>query len=499
MLVPRPSDVFDRDHEWEALSEFATSPRLPRLGIVSGRRRQGKSFLLRRLCAHAGVRGVYVLAQEQTRQVALQRFVAAMAAHLGIPESIQFPGWDEALRFFMQQLAAASGGPKPPLLVIDEFPYLLQHSPELPSVVQSLYDDARNDATAPGMRLILCGSALSVMTELLSGQKPLRGRAVLDLGLRPFTYRDAARFWNIDDPAVAFEVHAVFGGTPGYRDLVEEPPPGDVEGLPRWLGRTFQPARALLTEVDYLLREDPRITDRALYQSMLSAISLGAGTPAKIGGVLGRSDRSLSHPLTVLESAGFIHRSGDVLKQRGSRWTVTDPIVRFHEAVLLPRRTEFEEHRGEQAVRAARATISSQVLGPHFEELCREWTARFAAQEGLGRMVGPIGSTTISDPRGRTGYEVDVVALAEGEVAGRHDARIALIGEAKSTNRPRSLADLNRLDHIRGLLADRGARATGATLALFSRSGFDSALSRAAAERHDVLLIDLPRLYGRHR
>lgn len=493
MLIDKPAEVFDREREWEALAEFATAPRLPRLGIVSGRRRQGKSFLLRRLCAQPSVSGMYLLAQEQTRQVALRQFADALSAQLGVPGSLRFDDWDGALRFALRQ--QASGGAR--LLVLDEFPYLLRHSPELPSVIQSLYDDARDDPHGAGMRLILCGSALSVMTELLSGQHPLRGRAVLDLSLRPFDYRDAARYWGIADPEVAFETHAVLGGTAGYRDLVDEPPPDRSEGMTRWLGRhVFSPSRTLLTETEYLLREDPRITDRALYQSVLTAISVGAGTPSKIGSILGRPDRSLAHPLAVLESGGFIRRGGDVLRQRGAQWQLVDPIVRLNELVLAPRRSEFEEHRGEAALRAAEHTISAQIHGPHFEELCRQWTARFAAEEALGRVPGPVGSTVISDQRGKTRHELDVVALEAGEITGRRNARVALIGEAKSTSQPRTTTDLARLDYLRGLLDEQGTAAAGAMIVLFSRTGFDAELQRVAAARKDVALVGLPRLYG---
>ena len=69
MGIPKPADVFDRDWEWDSLAAFARPGRLPRLGIVSGRRRQGKSYLLRRLCAHPDVRGLYMLAQEGARRV----------------------------------------------------------------------------------------------------------------------------------------------------------------------------------------------------------------------------------------------------------------------------------------------------------------------------------------------------------------------------------------------------------------------------------------------
>lgn len=124
------------------------------------------------------------------------------------------------------------------------------------------------------------------------------------------------------------------------------------------------------------------------------------------------------------------------------------------------------------------------------------WTARYAADEGLGRPVGTVGATTLSDPRGRTSHDVDVVALEEGEVAGRRDARVALVGEAKAANRPRDLGDLERLERIRSLLVDQGTRAADATLALFSRCGFDRGLRSTAGGRSDVLLVDLAHLYG---
>ena len=58
-LIEKPGDMFDRDFEWVQLSLF-TSDAGPgaTLGVVSGRRRQGKTFLLRALCQATG--GFYV-------------------------------------------------------------------------------------------------------------------------------------------------------------------------------------------------------------------------------------------------------------------------------------------------------------------------------------------------------------------------------------------------------------------------------------------------------
>ncbi|MBO0815945.1 MAG: hypothetical protein J2P30_12510 [Actinobacteria bacterium] len=58
---------------------------------------------------------------------------------------------------------------------------------------------------------------MTVMGQLLAGQAPLRGRASLELPVRPFGYREAAAFWGVNDPQLAVLLHAIVGGTPAYR------------------------------------------------------------------------------------------------------------------------------------------------------------------------------------------------------------------------------------------------------------------------------------------
>ncbi|NQW72837.1 MAG: hypothetical protein HQ453_08910, partial [Actinobacteria bacterium] len=84
MLIPRPDSVFDREQEWSDLSDLAGDSRPGiHLGIVSGRRRQGKTFLLRALTSAAG--GMYHQAQELGRGQALDRFAADVARARNLP------------------------------------------------------------------------------------------------------------------------------------------------------------------------------------------------------------------------------------------------------------------------------------------------------------------------------------------------------------------------------------------------------------------------------
>jgi hypothetical protein len=504
--VPRPSDLFDRVQEWADLTTFvaADTPGL-RLGIVSGRRRQGKSYLLRRLVS--AYSGLYHQAQEVERAQALSRFADDIADDIGLPSgALQFATWDDALRLALGYARRGSSdtttnpsaaGPVR-LVVLDELPYLLAHSPELPSVIQGLYDEAQSGDRPPAS-LILCGSALSIMTDVLSGTKPLRGRAQVNMTIRPFDYRLAREYWGIDNPRVAFVVDAVLGGTAGYRPLIAAMPPADVGGMRDWLaGSVLNPAHALFDETDHLLREDPRIRDKAPYNSVLSAIASGRHSQKEIGSLLARNASQLRHPLEVLESAGFIDRVEDMLLDRRPSYFLADPIVRFAETVSAPNRVQLEERNVTRAWARAEAGFSSQVLGPHFENLARVWTSRHASA-AWGLSLGDVGPAVVNNPAGRAQHEIDVLALADGARRGDDHAPIAVLGEAKATDRPRTTGDLARLEHIRALLASRGHDASGALLVLFSRTGFDADLVTAAAARDDVRLVGLEMLYGEER
>lgn len=514
--LPRPADLFDRTEEWADLATFATATRPGlRLGIVSGRRRQGKSYLLRRLAVACS--GLYHQAQEVERAQALSRFADDVAVGLALPSgTLRFTSWEDALRLalgYPSGIGHPQPGPGHPspssagaqserpasgparLVVLDEFPYLLAHSPELPSVIQALYDEGQDGARPPAA-IILCGSALSVMTEVLSGTKPLRGRAQVNLTIGPFDFRRARDYWGIDDPQVAFLVDAVLGGTAGYKPLVAETPPATVERFRDWLsGSALNPSHALFDETDYLLREDPRIRDKAPYNSVLSAIAAGKHSQKAIGATLERNASQLRHPLDVLESAGFIHRIEDMLLDRRPSYFLADPIVRFAQAVVAPNRALLEERDVAAAWARAEASFASRVLGPHLEHLSRVWAARYAPR-AWDLPLGDVGPAVVNDPEGRAQHEVDVLALGDGRRRGEDRAPIAILGEAKSTHRRRTTADLARLSRIRDLLVARRLDAGDALLVLFSRTGFEADLITTAAGRRDVRLVDLEILYG---
>jgi hypothetical protein len=502
-ILTKPADVFDRDAEWADLADFALSP-LPglRIAVVYGRRRQGKSYLLRRLTGAVG--GLYHLATEQAEPVSLRRFGDSLAAWAGMSAGVfGFGGWEQALRTAAEVMAEPSRSRAfrnaPPLLVLDEFPYLVQETPGLPSLVQSLYDSLGPGAGAGtgSLRLLLCGSAISVMADLLSGTKALRGRAALELRVRPFGYRDARDYWGIADPSAAFAHNALVGGTPGYRELVPDPQvPEDPAQLGGWLARNvLRPSMPLFDEARRVVHEDPRIRDTAAYSSVLAAVAAGESSPTKIGGLLGRPATSLTHQLATLASARFIDRRHDLLLDRRPVVTVADPMVRFHQLVIEPYLADLEAGRARQVWAEAEHTVESKIFGPHFEALAADWVARYASSE-VGLTVGPVGQTVIACREHKVGHEIDILALARGSRPRTPGTPVAFVGEAKHRDRRPGLAELRRLQHLRDLLTAAGHDASDAVVGVFSTAGFtDDLAAEAAASRGKILLTTLGELY----
>lgn len=481
----KPDRIFDREREWSTLESFVVGPDArPRIAVVYGRRRQGKSLLLRALVTEHN--GLYHQALEEEREPALAHLGGLIAAEAGIGGAVTYADW----RVAFSELVRRAGDTR--VIVLDEFPYLTAKSPELPSVIQEAFDAATSEQASP-FRLVLCGSAMSVMSSLLSGQKALRGRVSVESLLKPFDYRQAAAFWGIDDPATAFLVHAVVGGTPGYRALLPGPSPQSEAEFEPWLfAGVLDPSSAMFREADYLLTEDPAISDRALYQSVLAAIAEGRATRSAIGGALGRQDSALRHPLLVLERASFIRRDEDLWRAKRPLLRLDDPYLRFYFAVVRRDLARFEAERTAEAWADAGERFASQVLGPHFEQLARTWTERHASVQTLGGQPSVVGFTQVNDVNARSRVELDVVAVSGNLHADR--PRVLAIGEAKGGVVPRALADLRKLERGRTILGEK-AEVRGAKLLLFSRSGFDREVQQEAAARADLELVDLDRLY----
>ena len=320
---------------------------------------------------------------------------------------------------------------------------------------------------------------------------PLRGRSDVELIIRPFGFRESAHFWGLrSNPDAAFRLHALVGGTPAYRDFGGHPPiDGDID---RWVvGNVLDPASPLFREGRVVIAEDPALAEQSLYWGVLGAIADGARHRSEIAEALGRPPTSLAHALAVVVDAGWVLAESDPLKDRGTTFHITEPIVRLHRLVIEPHEARLTLRRDPDAVwQDVLPLVRTQIYGVHLEHLAKEWIMAHAAPETLGGTPTNVGSSLLTNGKRGERRKLDLVVT---EQTPRGGTRVLAIGEVKAGVEPVGLDQLVRLEASERSLRD--AVVQPLKKLLLARAGFTVELIRAARNRPDVELIDLQRLY----
>lgn len=336
------------------IAELDAAARKGGLLVVFGRRRVGKSRLLRHwLQSH---RGMYSQAVEGPVDMQLQQLMADIKPQLGsqiVPKS-----WPE----FLEVLAMQK---KPWVLCLDELPYLTAVDASLPSQLQKWLDHS----IPRGCLLILAGSSTAMMNDLfLNRAAPLYGRAQKLINLRPMDYAAFCEACGQKPGDMAsFEKFSLVGGIPKYWEFVEKDQ--DAIGLAEALYFDFAPY--MEQEPQRILRDEGVQGANAL--SVLEAIGRGAERPSEIAQKFGTAQTNLSRLFQQLLDASVITREmpfgESVRTTKKILYRIQDPTMRFWFRVYSPHRSRWMNYSAEE-----RNKLIHDHAASVFEDTCR---ARF--------------------------------------------------------------------------------------------------------------------------
>ncbi len=225
----------------------------------------------------------------------------------------------------------------------------------------------------------------------------------------------------------------------------------------------LNPQTPLFREARYLLAEETEIRDPSLYHSVLAAVAEGNATSGGIASYIGRKSYEVAHPLRVLEDCRLLIKEPDLFRSGRMRYRIVEPLVTFYRAIMSRDLARLEIGDGPTVWRSARPRFLSQVAGPHFEAICRDY-AIAAGPEMFGGLPSEVGAGVVSDPSNRTQIEIDVAVLAPAE-HGR-PRKILSLGEAK-WDRIMDIRDVERLHRARDLLAVKGFDTSNTVLSCF--------------------------------
>lgn len=385
----------NRERELAALDRVVG--RTPGLVVVSGRRRVGKTALLDhfagRLAEEGRRRALFLPGTRAPVAEALRRLEERLRAlappapgdllDLGHLES-----WDAALGYLL-----ARSREEPLLLVLDEFPYLCEGDPSLPSTLQARWDH-RGEAD---LSIVLAGSHVGLMEDLVAADAPLFGRADAHLRLAPFTWREAPLLVDGDAEA-ALEAALTVGGMPRYLGLWD----GRLDARANLTALLDGPGAPLGDEGLVVLQE---LSPASAAARVLELVALGARSFTAIRERAGLAPATTSEALASLEGLGLLDRQTpigeDPRRTRRVRYAIRDPLLRLWLSLVAPNREAFELGRGEQVL-AAHADRLAEAQSAALAAVARDW---LGAREGAA--CGPWW------PSGEDAPTVDALALRD--------------------------------------------------------------------------------------
>lgn len=425
--------------------------------VIYGRRRLGKSALVRE-AIDGRDDAVYWQATEETSDAQLTNFVEAASETFPLVEDIK-RDWEALLRALGRQDA---------IVVLDEFPYLVESDDALPSKIQRVWDMHLEETKAT---LVLVGSSISIMEEkVLSGGSPLYGRRTGTIDLPPLELGDACQFYPEDDPDTVVQTWGVFGGTPYYLQALT-PSASLAENIQ---SHVLSEHGVLHNEPEFLLRTEFGIREPQTYYTILRAIATGKREANEIADFAGVNSNTLGSYLSKLRRLRLIERDIPVTANpnatRKSRYRLKEPLFRFWFHYVYGQEGKLAQL-GDDAYEQLVEPTFTEYMGSIFEIVCQKALPSLIPKtyQGIGYWW-------------HKHHELDVLGLAT-------DGTL-VAGECKYTTREMTEGDLADLErsaaHVEWTPSNESA--VDYHYCCFCRSGFSDGLQQVADERDDVSL-----------
>ena len=379
------------------------------LVVVYGRRRLGKSTLIKRVLSD---RDVYFLADRSEGQHQRSLLAKVIAQVFSDFDKLTYPDWESMFR------AVNYRADKRFTLCLDEFPYLVEQSPELPSVLQKIVDEKQLK-----YNLVLCGSSQNMMYGLfLDSTAPLYGRADEIMRLVPIRLPYIQEALGLDATA-AIEEYSVWGGVPRYWELRES-----RSSLDDAMWHNILSVNGALYEEPIKLFQDD-VKDIVKTSTIMSYIGTGANRLSEIAGRCDEPATNLSRPLKKLIDLGFLEKDIpfgiDEKNAKKSLYKIEDPFMAFYYQFVVPNRSFIELNR-RLPIEQALNTYFSEYVSMQWEKMCRDAvTGNLVNGVVYGKAKRWWGSV-LNEAKKAEQVEFDVVAESI-------DKKYLLVGECKWT------------------------------------------------------------------
>lgn len=368
--------------------------------MIYGKRRIGKSTLI--CVSSRNFDGVVINHQciRSSYKGNIDFLSKSICNALGLPE-IHFSELSDIFHFLGKQARQI-------LLVLDEYQYLKNslRNGEVDSVMQAIVDRLPSN-----VKLVLCGSYISIMKELLTENNPLFGRFTSIIHLKEMDYFDAAKFMDGYSNQNKIAAYAVFGGSP-----------------------------YVLSQLDYTVSVKQNITQLLLPENSILSTYIENVTLAEIKNafdirileIIGNGKKKYSEILCSLDipdngnldkQLGYLLKMNTIQKvypinkkndKKKTFYEMNDNLMRFYFAMIFGNVGLINILGEEQYYRDYIASRINTFISLRFEDVVKQYFARIAK---MGQIDGirDIGSLWYDEPKKKKNGQFDcVLQIDEG-------------------------------------------------------------------------------------
>ncbi len=349
------------------------------LVVVYGRRRIGKSELLKHFCkekSHLFFEGL----ESELTKVQIEIFLNEFGKQTQNPfvGKLKLKNWTEVFDYLTEYLRKKPGKT---ILVFDEFQWISCQQSHLIHLLKLYWD---NHWKSMNLMIILCGSVAHFMVKKVIKSKALYGRINLEIGLTGLNPKDARKMIPRRGQLEVLKYLLLFGTVPKYLEEIEQDKSFD-ENINRLC---FSKNGYFVNEIDKVFFSQFR--EAQTYRKIVEALSQrNMGLEELSHKLKMKSGGGLKSYLSNLQNAGFIRSYASIHQksQRNQKFKLFDEYLLFYFKFIAPRSRQIAENTRQQLFKSQIVPKWQPWLGIAFEVFCLKNAMSLAEAAGFAEEV----------------------------------------------------------------------------------------------------------------
>ncbi|MBO5566136.1 MAG: ATP-binding protein [Succinivibrio sp.] len=374
-----------------------------RFALIYGRRRVGKSELVKQSLRNCQKRSIYYECRQVSESSNVSGICDIISETLNLPR-LGYTSIDDLLEYLFKMSLDEEL-----VLVLDEYPYLRENIRGLDSILQSNIDKYRDTSR---LKLIILGSYVDTMKSLLEHSNPLYGRVDLVINLQQMDYFESSLFYPNYTPEDKVRIYSVFGGIPYYNRLIDD----SKSVRENIIDLVTASGARLENEVTMYLNSEIRKISNA--NEVIMALAHGY---SRFSDIMSQSHVSsgptlidVLNKLILMEVVEKTAPINDENNKKKAGYYICDNLSLFYYRYIF-------RYSSQQKIMSSAAFYDRYIdrnfeedFVPHrFENICKQYLIRQNRLGLIDPIVEKIGKYYYDDPVNHTNGEFDLVTLDE--------------------------------------------------------------------------------------